>query len=52
MLNKIFLNSRLSGIERSISFFKKIIKFYFNGFKSKWNKTVHYFLGVSIRFEY
>ena len=43
MLNKIFLNSRSSGIERSIRFFQKIIKFYFNGFTSKWNRTVHYF---------
>ena len=51
MLNKTFLNSRLSGIERSISFFKKIIKFYFNRFLSNWNRTVHYLLGVSIRCE-
>ena len=35
MPNKIFLNSRLSGIERSISFLKKLMKFYFNGFTSK-----------------
>ena len=41
MLNKIFLNSCSSGIERSKK--KKIIKFYFNGFTSKWNRMVHYF---------
>ena len=51
MFNKIFLNSRSSGIERSIRFLKKIIKFYFNGFTLKWNRTVHYFLSVSIRCE-
>ena len=51
MLNKIFLNSRSSGIERSIRFKKKIekkMKFYFNGFTPKWNRTVHYFF----RYEY
>ena len=28
-----------------------LIKFYFNGFTPKCNRTIHFFLGVSIRHE-